>query len=109
MADDTDVGRRSESTIQTLIHRANQQSGEPGLDLICTKIAVDFQSIDEVNAAERLASGLKDLTDAGGLDSSFTGLLAKDGSPLEGSENGTFTYTAVGGIEEQIRPHMRRS
>ena len=72
-------GERSvESTIQTLIRRASKRAGEPGLDLICTKIAVDFQTIDERNAEVRLKAGLKDLTEASGVDAAFIALIEPD-------------------------------
>ncbi|HEY5665753.1 MAG TPA: PAS domain-containing protein, partial [Gammaproteobacteria bacterium] len=78
MGESREVGRTEESTIQTLIRRASNQPGEPGLDLICTKIAVDFQCLDEASADERLAAGLQDLTSASGADAAFLALLDPD-------------------------------
>jgi diguanylate cyclase (GGDEF)-like protein/PAS domain S-box-containing protein len=48
---------------------------EPGLDLICTKVAVDFQSISLTTADERIKAGLQQLTDACGADAVFVALL----------------------------------
>src|SRR5690606_31243843 len=57
------------SVTTTLIRRAAQLPRGYGLDLICTKVAVDFQSISLTNAEERLKSGLQELTDAYAADS----------------------------------------
>ena len=51
---------------------------EAGLDLTCTKVAVDFQSISLNNAAERITAGLQSLTDACGADAVFVALLEHD-------------------------------
>ena len=67
--------KSAESTIQRLIRTAAKRPGEPGLDLICTKVAVDLQSITPGNAAERIKSGMQSLTDASGADSVFVALL----------------------------------
>jgi len=83
MAQDGDAARPVESTIQSLIRRAAKRTGDPGLDLICTKIAVDFQSIEESTVDERLGSGLRDLTDASGADASFIALLNRDSGQIE--------------------------
>jgi diguanylate cyclase (GGDEF)-like protein/PAS domain S-box-containing protein len=80
MGESREVGRPEESTIQTLIRRASNQPGEPGLDLICTKIAVDFQCLEEASADARLAAGLQDLTNASGADAAFLALLDPDSS-----------------------------
>ena len=45
--------------------------GEGGLDLVSTKLAVDFQCLDVETHEERLTSGLQELTDASGADSVF--------------------------------------
>jgi len=55
--------------------RRVMRTREPGLDLICTKVAVDFQSISLSTAEERISAGLQSLTDACGADAVFVGLL----------------------------------
>ena len=94
MAEYRDVERPGESTIQTLIRRASNQPGEPGLDLICTKIAVDFQCIDESSADERLTQGLQDLTDASGADAAFLALLDPDSQQIVTVLSGRSTFSA---------------
>lgn len=78
MAHDADAGRSAESTLQTLIRQASRRPGEPGLDLICTKVAIDLQSLDEQNAQERINSGLGDLMAASGSDAAFLALFESD-------------------------------
>src|SRR6185436_20077952 len=56
---------------------------EPGLDLTCTKVAVDFQSITVTTADERLKAGLQSLTDACGADAVFVGLIYPKSSKIE--------------------------
>ncbi|HUF74088.1 MAG TPA: EAL domain-containing protein [Gammaproteobacteria bacterium] len=94
MGENRDVGRTGESTIQTLIRRASKQSGEPGLDLVCTKIAVDFQCIDEASAGERLTAGLKDLTDASGADAAFLALFDPETKRIETVYSGRSSFSA---------------
>jgi diguanylate cyclase (GGDEF)-like protein/PAS domain S-box-containing protein len=55
--------------------RRVMRTREPGLDLICTKVAVDFQSISLSTAEERISAGLQSLTDACGADAVFVALL----------------------------------
>ena len=50
-------------------------AGDNGLDLICTKLAVDFQCLDADTMEERLISGLQSLTDAAGADSVFVAVF----------------------------------
>ncbi len=94
MAEEGDVERTGESTIQTLIRHASRRPGEPGLDLICTKIAVDFQSIDETTADERLAAGLKDLTNASGVDCSFIALIDAETKRIDTVYSGRSPFSA---------------
>jgi diguanylate cyclase (GGDEF)-like protein/PAS domain S-box-containing protein len=94
MADNADGSRSVEPTIQTLISRAATRAGEPGLDLIGTKIAVDFQGIDEATADERLSTGLKDLTRASGADAAFLALLDADGRQIETVYSGRSAFSA---------------
>ena len=46
------------------LSRSQGRGVTPGLDLICTKVAVDFQSITAETAAERITTGLQSLTEA---------------------------------------------
>ena len=46
-------------------------SGDNGLDLICTKLAIDFQCLNAESVEERIVSGLQSMTDASGADSVF--------------------------------------
>ncbi|MGD8323959.1 MAG: EAL domain-containing protein [Gammaproteobacteria bacterium] len=55
----------------TGLRQAMRGTGENGLDLICTKLAVDFQCLDAERLAERFSAGLQSLTDASGADSVF--------------------------------------
>jgi diguanylate cyclase (GGDEF)-like protein/PAS domain S-box-containing protein len=93
MGESRDVVRSGESTIQTLIRRASKQSGEPGLDLICTKVAVDFQCIDETSADERLSAGLKAFTDASGADSTFLALFDPETKQVETVYSGRASFS----------------
>ena len=83
MAEQGGSGHSAESTIQTLIHRVSDRPGSPGLDLISTKIAVDFQSVDESNADDRFSAGLSDLTDACGADACFIALTREGAEQIE--------------------------
>jgi diguanylate cyclase (GGDEF)-like protein/PAS domain S-box-containing protein len=94
MAENRDVERSAESTIQTLIRRASQKSGEPGLNLLCTKIAVDFQCFDESTVDERLASGLQDLADASGVDAAFLALLDPETRQIQTIVSGRSSFSA---------------
>ena len=88
MAEEGDVGGAGESTIQTLIRHASRRPGEPGLDLICTKIAIDFQTMDEGTADARLAAGLKDFTNASGVDCSFVALIDAETNRIDAVYSG---------------------
>jgi len=67
---------------------------EPGLDLICTKVAVDFQSITLSTADERINAGLQSLTDACGADSVFVALLDDVASAFDKVYLGRSTFSA---------------
>ncbi len=63
-------------------HRTRSPAGQgrarAGLDLTCTKVAVDFQSITIETPAERITAGLQSLTEACGADAVFVALLDDD-------------------------------
>jgi len=46
-----------------------------GLDLVCTQVAVEFQSLTATGLEERIRSGLQRLTDTSGADAIFVALL----------------------------------
>ena len=88
-----EVDPAAESTIQRLIRTAAKRPGEPGLDLICTKVAVDLQSITPSNAAERIKGGMQSLTDASGADSVFVALLDPEGTTIQTVYCGRATFS----------------
>jgi diguanylate cyclase (GGDEF)-like protein/PAS domain S-box-containing protein len=51
--------------------RSHAKPLSPGLDLLCTKVAVDLQSMTAATVDERLPAALQSLTDAWGVDSMF--------------------------------------
>ena len=63
--------------------RRQVQSSEPGLDLICTKAAVDLQSMTVTTADERIKSAMQAMTDACGADAVFVALVDRDGERFE--------------------------
>src|SRR6185503_1365839 len=84
-ADDTALERR---------RRSSANPHEPGLDLICTKVAVDLQGILPSNAGERITAGLQALTDACGADALFIALVSEDASRFEKVYSGRSTFSA---------------
>jgi len=54
-----------------------------GLDVTCTKIAVDFQSLTEAGAEETIRQNLEALREATGTDATFIALIDDDVSYLE--------------------------
>ena len=74
--------------------RRAMRTREPGLDLICTKVAVDFQSITLSTAEERINTGLQSLTDACGADSVFVALLDDVESAFDKVYLGRSTFSA---------------
>src|SRR5687768_8074663 len=61
-ADESSAGERPLTRLQI-------RAQKPGLDLTCTKVAVDFQGITRDTAEQRIAAGLQSLTEACGADS----------------------------------------
>jgi diguanylate cyclase (GGDEF)-like protein/PAS domain S-box-containing protein len=82
------------SGIDRLARRPAKAGREPGLDLVCTKVAVDFQSITINTADERIVAGLQALTDACVADAVFVALVAADGSHLTKVYSGRSTFSA---------------
>ena len=91
------MGRASTTAVDTAIARPARRAmrtREPGLDLICTKVAVDFQSITHSTAEERINAGLQSLTDACGADSVFVALLDDVESAFDKVYLGRSTFSA---------------
>lgn len=55
--------------------RRGRALNDPGLDLTCTKVAVDFQNLSIETADATLKQGLQALTDACGADAAFIALV----------------------------------
>jgi len=72
-----------ESTVQRLVKRTALGSGEPGLDLICTKVAVDLQSITINTAEERMRTGMQSMADACRADAVFVALIDDEGDTFK--------------------------
>jgi diguanylate cyclase (GGDEF)-like protein/PAS domain S-box-containing protein len=66
----------------------------PALDLLCTKVAVDLQSITPSTAAERIQAGVQALTDAWGADSIFVALVDEAGAQFDTVHAGRSTFSA---------------
>ena len=69
----------------------------PGLDVACTKIAVDFQNLTRDSADRYLQSGMELLRDAASADAAFVLMLDAAGCGIE-------TVTTAGGGFAQCRP-----
>jgi diguanylate cyclase (GGDEF)-like protein/PAS domain S-box-containing protein len=89
-----DAGDAAASVAERPSRRTSQSAKEPGLDLICTKVAVDFQSITIVTAKERIVSGLQSLTDVCGADAAFVALVAEDANTFDKIYAGRSTFSA---------------
>jgi diguanylate cyclase (GGDEF)-like protein/PAS domain S-box-containing protein len=66
----------------------------PGLELTCTKLAVDFQSLTIETVPARLTAGLQSLTEACGVDSVFVALLDDASDSFEQIYAGRSTFSA---------------
>src|SRR5688572_28366590 len=66
----------------------------PGLDLLCTKVAVDLQSITPATAAERIPASLQALTEAWGADAVFVALVDEAGAQFDTVYAGRSTFSA---------------
>jgi len=75
-------------------HRVVKGSRAPGLDLICTKVAVDFQDLQTETLEERLSAGLQALTETSGADAVFVALLSAGGDTFESVYSGRATFSA---------------
>jgi diguanylate cyclase (GGDEF)-like protein/PAS domain S-box-containing protein len=66
----------------------------PALDLLCTKVAVDLQSITPSTAAEQIRAGVQALTDAWGTDSIFVALVDETGAQFDTVYVGRSAFSA---------------
>jgi diguanylate cyclase (GGDEF)-like protein/PAS domain S-box-containing protein len=82
-----------DTTVNNLVSRVATQSREPGLDLICTKVAVDFQTVSVSNFVDRLKAGLQALTDACAADAMFIALLDEEAGVFESVYSGRSTFS----------------
>jgi len=95
--DDGTGGDAAEEASQPSIDRPERRFGrskQPGLDLICTKVAVDFQSISLNNAEERINAGLQSLTEVCGADAVFVALLNEEAGTFDKIYSGRATFSA---------------
>jgi diguanylate cyclase (GGDEF)-like protein/PAS domain S-box-containing protein len=74
--------------------RLKNNIGAPGLDLICTKVAVDFQNMSVETAEARIRQGLQELADASGADAVFVALLDDAAETLRCVYAGRSTFSA---------------
>src|SRR5258706_4068004 len=73
----------------------------PGLDVACTKIAVDFQNLQRTNADECIKQSLATLREATSADGAFSAFLGASGSHIE-------SVMVAGGQFAQLHPEGLR-
>src|SRR5258708_573397 len=73
----------------------------PGLDVACTKIAVDFQNLQRSNADECIKQSLAILREATSADGAFSAFLGASGSHIE-------SVMVAGGQFAQLHPEGLR-
>jgi diguanylate cyclase (GGDEF)-like protein/PAS domain S-box-containing protein len=73
----------------------------PGLDVACTKIAVDFQNLQRANADECIKQSLAILREATSADGAFSAFLGASGSHIE-------SVMVAGGQFAQLHPEGLR-
>jgi hypothetical protein len=73
----------------------------PGLDMACTKIAVDFQNLSRDTADECIRRSLEVLRDSASADSAFVAFYNSDVTHIE-------SVTAAGGPFVQCHPEALR-
>ncbi|HEY8521992.1 MAG TPA: EAL domain-containing protein [Gammaproteobacteria bacterium] len=77
----SDAAVSADAEVGTPVRRGGGR--QAGLDLICTKVAVDFQSMSVNTADERIKEGLQALTDVCKADAVFVALMDRDGHTFE--------------------------
>src|SRR4029077_15775198 len=73
----------------------------PGLDVACTKIAVDFQNLQRANADETIRQGLATLRETTSADGAFSAFFDASGSHIE-------SVMIAGGSFAQLHPEALR-
>ena len=73
----------------------------PGLDVACTKIAVDFQNLQRATADEAIHHGLAMLREATSADGAFSAFFDATGSHIE-------SVMVAGGSFAQVHPEALR-
>ena len=71
------------STLTGLQKVLNGSRSASGLDVVYTKIAVDWQNLDEASAAESIADNLEVIRDSSGCDAACLALLNEAGTHIE--------------------------
>src|SRR5688572_33344347 len=74
--------------------RSQTKPVSPGLDLLCTKVAVDLQSMTAATVEERIPAALQGLTDAWGVDSMFVALIDATAAAFSKIYAGRATFSA---------------
>ena len=95
MAEQNTEGYVESGETHTSLRQSMRGTGENGLDLVCTKLAVDFQCLDAESIEQRLSSGLQALTDASGADSVFIAVFDPSRRSIERvyAGHGTFAVS----------------
>jgi diguanylate cyclase (GGDEF)-like protein/PAS domain S-box-containing protein len=78
----------------TPLGRSQAKPLSPGLDLLCTKVSVDLQSLTAATVDERIPFALQGLTDAWGVDSMFVALVDADAAAFSKIYAGRATFSA---------------
>ena len=74
--------------------RSQAKSLSPDLDLLCTKVAVDLQSLAAATVGERVPAALQALTEAWGADSIFVALVDESAVAFSTVYAGRSTFSA---------------
>jgi len=83
----------AQSTSINLTQQATGSADAPGLDLIYTKVAVDFQNVTATTVEDQLRAGLQALTDTRGTDAFFVALLDSAGASFQNVYAGRTTFS----------------
>src|SRR5262245_19825419 len=92
--DGTSTDRGDETASDLPLGRSQSKALGPGLDLLCTKVAVDLQSMTAAAVDERIPAALQGLTDAWGIDSMFVALVDAAGAAFGKIYAGRATFSA---------------
>ena len=86
----------SDSTITTGLHRRPRAGtrNRGAIDALQTKIAVNFQALNEDSLAEELSANIAELPDAADVDAAFICLISADGTMIES------VHAATGGFAQ---------